>query len=193
MSFESLKSEILNCHKCRLSQTRNHVIFGEGNPTAGIFVIGEAPGRVEDIQGRPFVGPSGQLLDKIFAACGFTRDKHVFISNIVKCRPPNNRVPTPDEVKTCIPWLYQQIELVDPKIIILLGATALKNMAGQHHRITSEHGQWITVGERLAMPVYHPSALLRDPGLKRPTWEDFKKIVHKYRELVNPDHYSAHV
>jgi len=193
MSFNSLKTEILNCHRCKLSQTRNHAIFGEGNSNAEIFIIGEAPGKVEDIQGRPFVGPSGQLLDKIFAACGFTREAHVFISNIVRCRPPNNRVPTPDEVKTCIPWLYQQIELVNPKIIILLGATALKNMAGQHHRITMEHGQWINVRDRLAMPVYHPSALLRDPGLKRPTWEDFKKVVHKYRELVNPDHYSAHV
>ncbi|MBN2435157.1 MAG: uracil-DNA glycosylase [Spirochaetes bacterium] len=193
MLFNSLKTEILNCNRCALSATRNNVIFGEGNPKADIFIIGEAPGKVEDIQGRPFVGPSGQLLDRILEACGFTRETHIFISNIIKCRPPNNRVPTADEVKTCMPWLYRQIELVDPKIIILLGATALKNMVGQNHRITREHGSWITLNNRLAMPVYHPSALLRDPGLKRPTWDDFKMVVHKYREMVNPDHFSEHV
>ncbi len=191
--IDSLKKEILQCSKCELAKTRNHVIFGEGNAKAGILIIGEAPGRDEDMQGRPFVGKSGQMLEKILAACGFTRDEHVFISNIVKCRPPDNRIPTPQEASTCMPWLIKQIELINPKILILLGSTALKYMSGPEHRITRERGRWINLQNRLAMPVYHPAALLRDPRLKRDTWEDFKKIVFKYRELVNPQHYSAHV
>jgi len=191
--IELLKEEILKCTKCELAKSRNHVIFGEGNTNGGIFIIGEAPGRDEDLQGRPFVGRSGQLLDKILTACGFTRDEHVFISNIVKCRPPENRVPTPNEAAVCMPWLLQQIELINPKILIFLGATALKYMAGNERKISHERGNWLNWQGRLAMPVYHPAALLRDPALKRDTWEDFKKIVFKYREVVNPQHYSAHV
>jgi uracil-DNA glycosylase family 4 len=191
--IESLRKEIFCCTKCDLVSLRHNVIFGEGNLNAGIFIIGEAPGRDEDLQGRPFVGKSGQLLDKILAACGFTRDEHVFISNIVKCRPPENRVPTPGEAAICMPWLLKQIELINPKIIILLGSTALKYMAGPEHRITKEHGIWFKWQNRLAMPVYHPAALLRDPSLKRDTWEDFKKVVYKYREIINSQHYSAYV
>jgi uracil-DNA glycosylase len=176
--MSALRQEILQCRKCALAETRHHVVVGEGNPYAEIFIIGEAPGRDEDLQGRPFVGRSGQLLDKILAACGFTREEHVFIGNIIKCRPPNNRVPTPREAEICMPWLIRQIELVDPGILILLGATALKHMAGQEYRITRLRGSWINVQGRLAMPVYHPAALLRDPSLKRPTWEDFKKNRH---------------
>lgn len=191
--FKSLNQAILQCRQCDLTNSRHHVIFGEGNLHAGIFIIGEAPGRDEDLVGRPFVGKSGQLLDKILAVCGFTREEHVFISNIVKCRPPDNRVPTPHEAAVCMPWLLQQIELVDPKIMILLGSTALKYLAGQERKITQERGNWIDWNGRLAMPVYHPAALLRDPGLKRETWEDFKKIVLKYRELINPLHHSDYV
>src|SRR4030042_362123 len=165
--IESLIADILQCTKCELAKTRNHVIFGEGNINAGILIIGEAPGRDEDIQGRLFMGKSGQLLDKILAACGFTRDEHVFISNIVKCSPPENRVPTPQEASVCMPWLLKQIELINPKILLLLGATALKYMAGPDHRITRERGNWLNLTHTLAMPVYHPAALLRDPSLKR--------------------------
>jgi len=192
-NLESLRPGIWKCTKCGLARTRNHVIFGEGNPNAGIMLIGEAPGRDEDIQGRPFVGLSGQLLDKILAACGFTRNEHVFISNIVKCRPPGNRLPSADEASLCMPWLLMQIEMINPKIMILLGATALKYMAGSDYRITKDHGKWISISDRLAIPVYHPAALLRDPSLKRDTWEDFKIIFHKYRELVDPDHHSPNI
>jgi len=188
-----LRKEILQCRKCALAETRRHVVFGEGNIYAEIVIIGEAPGRDEDLQGRPFVGKSGQLLDKILAACGFTRNEHVFISNIIKCRPPNNRIPTPREAEICMPWLYRQIEQIDPRILILLGSTALKYMAGQEYRITRDQGTWINIQGRLAMPVYHPSALLRNPSLKHDTWKDFKKVVLKYRELVNPNHYSPFV
>jgi uracil-DNA glycosylase family 4 len=191
--YDNLKSEILNCRKCNLADTRNNVIFGEGNAKAGVFIIGEAPGRDEDIQGRPFVGRSGQLLDKILSACGFNRVDHVFISNIVKCRPPDNRVPTQLEAKICLPWLLKQIELIDPVILILLGSTALKYIVGHSMRITSVRGTWIDFQGRMVMPVYHPSALLRNPELKRDTWEDFKRIVYKYRELVNPQHFSPYI
>jgi uracil-DNA glycosylase family 4 len=193
MPLESLKQEILSCHRCPLAESRNNVIFGEGNAKAPIFIIGEAPGMDEDLRGRPFVGRSGQLLDKILAACGFNRMDHVFISNIVKCRPPGNRQPSGEEIRACIPYLIQQIDIVNPKILILLGATALKNLAGPDQRITRVRGTWLNWENRLAMPVYHPSALLRNPDLKRDTWEDYKKIVRKYRELVDPSHYSAHV
>lgn len=191
--MESLKNRILSCNKCDLYKTRNNPIFGEGNIHAPIFIIGEAPGREEDLVGRPFIGKSGQLLDKILAACNFNRTDHVFISNIVRCRPPENRVPTPHEAEICMPYLLEQIELVNPKILVLLGSTALKYMAGANHRITKERGTWLEVCGRLAMPVYHPAALLRDPSLKHDTWEDFKKIFHKYRELVNPEHQSPHI
>jgi DNA polymerase len=189
----SLRIEIENCRKCPLAETRRHAIFGEGHSEAPVMVIGEAPGRDEDRIGRPFVGRSGQLLDKILAACSFNRQEHVFISNIVKCRPPENRAPSPREAAVCMPWLQQQIECINPKIIILLGATALKYMAGSEYKITRDRGKWILLQQRMTMPVYHPSALLRNPNLKRDTWEDFQKIFHKYRELVDPAHTSKHI
>lgn len=189
----SLQEEVQQCTRCALAGSRHHVIFGEGNPHAPVMLIGEAPGREEDLQGRPFVGKSGQLLDKILDACGFDRINHVYISNIIKCRPPDNRIPTPQEAAICMPFLISQIDLIDPKILILLGSTALKYLMGSDHRITREHGTWLKWRGRKTMAVFHPSALLRDPTLKRGTWEDFKKIVHAYRELVNPDHYSPHV
>ncbi len=192
--METLKNEILNCTACNLHKTRNHAIWGEGNFNAEIMVIGEAPGADEDRIGRPFVGKSGQLLDKIFEACGFNREQHIFISNIVKCRPPANRTPSDEEVKACFPYLLKQIELVNPKIIIPLGATALKRLFNnQSLKITKLRGDWMQWEDRLVMPVFHPSALLRNPNLKKDTWEDFKKVVFKYRELVDSKHYSAHI
>lgn len=193
MLLEDLKKQVISCKKCTLSKKRNHVVFGEGNRHAPIFIIAEAPGKDEDLQGRPFVGKSGQLLDKILDACGFNRTDHVYISNIVKCRPPGNRTPFSDETDSCMPYLIKQIELIDPSIIIMLGATALKNMFNAHMKITKVRGQWLTYDNRLAMPVFHPAALLRNPALKRETWEDFKKIVFKYREIIDAEHYSEHV
>jgi len=188
-----LRDEVVACRRCPLSETRHRVIFGEGNPRAPIMVIGEGPGKDEDIQGRPFIGKSGQLLDKILLACNFTREKHVFISNIVKCRPPGNRPPTDQEAKVCMPWLYQQIDLVNPHILVLLGATSLRYMLGNQYRITRVRGTWLTWFDKLVMPVFHPAALLRNPALKRPTWEDYKKIFHKYREVADPAHTSVHI
>ena len=193
MEYSQLNNEVLHCTKCGLSKSRNNVIVGEGNLNAKLFLIGEAPGRDEDIQGRPFVGKSGQLLDKILEACGFNRREHVYISNIIKCRPPGNRVPNEYEAETCMPYLLKQIDIINPEIILLLGSTALKYMFGQDKRITRIHGTWLEWKKKPAMPVYHPAAILRNPTLKREVWEDYKKVVFKYRELVNPDHYSAHV
>jgi len=190
--LEKLKQEVLTCSKCPLHQTRNNVVFGNGNPEAAIMLIAEAPGYYEDKSGIVFQGKSGELLDKILAACGFTRDGHIFISNIVKCRPPNNREPHDAEKNACLPYLYRQIELINPHIIILLGATALKGLINPDAKITQVRGQWINWKNRLVMPTYHPSALLRNQQLKRPVWKDFKTVVAKYRELVNPEHYSAY-
>jgi uracil-DNA glycosylase len=190
--MEDLKSEILQCTKCGLSLSRSNVIFGEGNYNAKVLLIGEAPGRDEDIQGRPFVGKSGQLLDKILEACGFNRQKHLFISNIVKCRPPENRIPTEEEAKVCMPFLFKQIELIDPIILVLLGSSALKYLMGPEMRISRIRGTWLNWKDKYVMPVYHPAALLRNTALKRDTWEDYKKIIYKYRELVDPKHYSLH-
>ncbi|MBI9055300.1 MAG: uracil-DNA glycosylase [Bacteroidales bacterium] len=190
--FELLKQEVKNCTKCDLCRTRTNVVFGEGFRNAEIMCIGEGPGYYEDQQGCPFVGKSGQLLDKILNVCGFTRSEHVFIGNIVKCRPPNNRDPLPEEREACLPYLYKQIELINPKIIILLGATALKGLIDPNARITKVRGEWMQWNNRLVMPTFHPSALLRNEKLKKPAWEDFKKVVSKYREIVNKDHFSEH-
>lgn len=190
--LELLKQEVEHCTKCDLSKTRNKVVFGEGFRKAPIMCIGEGPGYYEDQQGRPFVGKSGQLLDKIFEVCGFTRNQHIFIGNIVKCRPPNNRDPLPEEREKCLPYLYKQIELIDPKIIILLGSTALKGLIDPNAKITKVRGTWLNWNGLLVMPTFHPSALLRNEKLKRPAWEDFKKVVAKYREIINPDHISKY-
>jgi uracil-DNA glycosylase len=188
--FEILRQEVSGCTKCELSKGRTNVVFGEGNRHAKIMCIGEGPGYYEDQQGIPFVGKSGQLLDKILGVCGFTRKDHVFIGNIVKCRPPNNRDPLPQERETCLPYLMKQIELIDPKIIILLGATALKGLIDPNARITQVRGNWMTWQSRLVMPTFHPSALLRNPKLKYDAWEDFKKVVAKYREIADSQHHS---
>ncbi len=191
-NLDKLKEEVNNCTKCNLCKTRTNAVFGEGNINAEIMCIGEGPGYYEDQQGRPFVGKSGQLLDKILGVCGFTRKDHVFIGNIVKCRPPDNRNPLPEERESCLPYLYKQIETIDPKIIILLGATALKGLIDPNAKITKVRGQWLEWNNRLVMPTFHPSALLRNEKLKHPAWEDFKNVVKKYRELVNKEHYSEH-
>jgi len=129
-------------------------------------------------------------LDKIFEACGFSREEHLFIGNIVKCRPPNNRVPAPSEKGECIQFLYRQIDFIKPRIIILLGATALNGLVDPDARISKVHGEWIKWKNYDVIPTYHPSALLRNVNLKKCVWEDFKKVVDKYRKIIDPYHYS---
>jgi DNA polymerase len=191
--LESLKAEIANCTKCPLHRHRDNTVFGDGNIEAKIFLIGEGPGYEEDRQGRAFVGRSGQFLDRILAACNFSRSKHVFIGNIVKCRPPENRTPANEEMAACLPYLEEQIELINPSIIILLGATALRGLFGNTMKITQARGNWLIWNNRLVMPTYHPSALLRNPNLKKDAWEDFKKVILKYRELVDAGHKCEHI
>ncbi len=191
--FDNLKNSVAGCVRCNLTHSRTQVVFGEGNIHAGIMLIGEGPGYYEDVQGRPFVGPSGELLDKILGACGFTRWEHVYIANIVKCRPPQNREPLPEERKACLPYLKEQIRLINPRIIVLLGATALKGLISAEMRISEIRGTWIDWENRNVMPTYHPAALLRNSSLKKDSWDDFKNVVVKYRELVNPGHYCAFI
>lgn len=191
-TLEQLKTEVNECTRCALSQKRTNVVFGEGFSQAKLMCIGEGPGYYEDQMGRPFVGKSGELLDKILGVCGFSRNENVYIANIVKCRPPENRDPLLEERTTCLPYLIKQIEIIQPKIIVLLGSTALKGLIDPNAKITQVRGTWLTWKEYQVMPTFHPSALLRNEQLKRPAWEDFKKVVAKYRELVNQEHYSAH-
>lgn len=191
--LSELQAEVMNCTRCPLCRTRNRVVFGNGNPDARIFMIGEAPGSDEDSVGKVFVGRAGQLLDKILEACNFSREKHVYISNILKCRPPDNRNPGADEQKACMPYLMKQIDIVDPKIIILLGAVSLKAFFGPDSKITRDRGIWKNYFSRWVMPTYHPAALLRNPDLKKDSWEDFKNIIRKYRELVDPDHFCRYL
>ena len=188
--LEKIRTYLQTCQRCQLCQTRTHVVPGEGCPTAKLMCIGEGPGYYEDQMGRPFVGASGQLLDKILAVSGFSRQTNTFIANIVKCRPPQNRDPFPEERAACLPFLLKQIEVINPPIIVLLGATALKGLIDPNARITELRGKWIEWNGHLVMPTYHPSALLRNPELKRQAWEDFKCVIDKYREVVDPNHHS---
>lgn len=191
-TLDELRTAALGCHRCQLREGCHGVVFGEGAPTSRLMLIGEGPGFYEDKMGRPFVGASGQLLDKILSVSGFSRERNCYIANIVKCRPENNRTPLPEEREACLPWLLRQIEIINPVIIVLLGATALKGLIDPEARITRVRGQWLMWNGRWVMPTYHPSALLRTPALKREAWEDFKHVIDKYRELVDAKHYSAY-
>ncbi|WPD19315.1 uracil-DNA glycosylase [Thermaerobacter composti] len=188
----TLERVVKGCTACRLRAGCRGVVFGDGNPAARVMLIGEGPGADEDRLGRPFVGRAGQLLDRILAACGFDRRRHVYIANVVKCRPPGNRTPTPDERAACLPNLRAQMRLVNPAIVVLLGSTALQALIDPAARITRCRGQWIHRDGIWYMPTYHPAALLRNPALKRDCWHDFKKVIDKYRELVDPAHVAPH-
>lgn len=189
-TFRKLEAKVRSCTRCELHQGRTQAVFGMGNPYSELMVIGEGPGEEEDRQGLPFVGKSGQLLDKILGAAGFTREETVYIANIVKCRPPENRDPLPEERAACLPFLLLQIEMIRPSILILLGGTALKGLIDPNAKITQVRGQWIDWNGIHVMPTYHPSALLRNPDLKKDVWEDMKLVVQKYREIVDPEHKS---
>lgn len=174
------------CEGCGLRSGCRGVVFGRGSNTAGLMFIGEGPGAEEDRLGLPFVGAAGKLLDRIIAAGGFDMNE-VYIANIVKCRPPGNRVPSREEADACRSWLKRQIELVNPSIIVLLGSTALQNYIDSNARITRDRGRWIENNGIFVMPTYHPAALLRDETKKRPVWEDIKQIRDRFRRIFpNP-------
>lgn len=181
-NWNELEKSIIDCKKCKLCQNRTNIVFGSGNKNAILMFIGEGPGADEDIQGLPFVGKAGQLLNKGLEALNISRDE-VYIANIVKCRPPQNRVPEEDEARACLNYLRNQVILIKPKIIVLLGSTALKNIFGESYKITRERGKWKELKGRLYMPTWHPAALLRDENKKREFWDDLKEVKNKY-ELI---------
>lgn len=192
-ALEELSEQVRNCSLCLLHRNRNLPVFGQGAPDSPIMLVGEGPGADEDLQGIPFVGRAGPLLDKILLACNFTREKHVYITNIVKCRPPGNRNPEIPEMAACLPYLEQQIELINPKIVVAMGATALKGLLGGNLKITRERGYWHLWMNRYLMPTYHPAAMLRNPNLKKDAWEDFKEVIRKYRTEVETGHVCRYV
>ena len=181
-SWQSLYDEISTCEKCELCRRIHHKVPGQGNASADLMFIGEGPGADEDMQGLAFVGAAGQLLTKMIAAMGLTRDE-VYICNIVKCRPPQNRTPLPEEAAACLPYLREQVALVRPKVIVLLGATAAKTLLRPDFRITREHGRWEERKGVWFLPTYHPAALLRDESKKRDAWHDLQLVMAKLKEL----------
>ena len=183
-NWEQLDEAIKDCNKCKLCTGRKNIVFGVGNKNAAIMFIGEGPGADEDIQGEPFVGKAGQLMNKAFDALEIKREE-VYIANIVKCRPPQNRNPEPDEAKACMDYLRNQVVLVKPKIIVLLGSIALKNILGDEYGITNSRGSWIEKKGIWYMPTFHPAALLRDDSKKIDFWKDLKLIKEKLKEFGN--------
>lgn len=177
-----LKESIKNCNKCKLCQKRKNIVFGEGNENAKIMFIGEEPGADEDNQGEPFVGKAGQLMNKAFDIVGIERNE-VYITNVIKCRPPNNREPEKDEVQVCINYLRNQVIIVKPKIIVLLGRIALQNILGNEYKITSMRGKWIEKKGIFYISTWHPAALLRDETKKIDFIEDLKEVIQKEKEL----------
>lgn len=180
--WQTLYDSIRNCNGCELCDTRTNVVIGDGDPNSPIMLIGEGPGGDEDLQGLPFVGKAGMLLNRILASVDIRRES-VYIANIVKCRPPNNRTPFDSEAMACLPYLRAQYALVSPQIIICLGATAAKHIINPEIRITRDRGMWINKKGVWMLPTYHPAALLRDETKKRPVWEDFKSLKIKMTEL----------
>jgi len=183
----SLAAANLECRACGLRQGCKQVVISRGQPGSKIMLVGEGPGANEDDQGKPFVGAAGQLLDKILAAAELPPDD-VYLTNVVKCRPPGNRLPKADETKCCLPWLERQIELVSPGLIVCLGALAGQVLIDPNLRITRDRGKWHKYNGIDITATFHPAALLRDPSLKRPVWEDFKVIRDFYRKIRGEKH-----
>ena len=187
--FDALRETVLNCTACRLCEGRTKVVFGAGNPNAKVMVIGEGPGREEDLRGEPFVGRSGQLMDKMLAHVGLTREKNIFIANMVKCRPPENRDPRPDEVEVCMNYLREQVRLIRPKIIVCMGRVAAISLIDHNFKVTQQHGQFIEKNGVLMMGTYHPAALLRSPSNKPAALQDMLNLQQKIMEIC-PETYA---
>ena len=175
-SLEDLRKFIGDCERCKLCRGRTNLVFGEGSPEARLVFVGEGPGREEDLVGIPFVGEAGRLLTRIINAMGLTRES-VYICNVVKCRPPNNRDPEEDEIETCLPFLREQLNLIKPEVICTLGRVAAKALLGIEFKITLERGRWHSFMDIPLMSTYHPAYLLRNPSAKRQVWEDIKKVM----------------
>ena len=183
--FAKLREECLKCQKCGLCKTRTNVVFGTGVDNAEVMFIGEGPGENEDLQGEPFVGRGGQLLDKMLAAVDLDRKKNIYIANIVKCRPPQNRDPLPEEQDQCIQWLREQFKVLRPKIIVCLGRIAAAKIIKPDFKIMKEHGVFFENNGVLMMAILHPAALLRNPNNKPAAFEDFLKLQEKIKEVCD--------
>ena len=183
LTWEELKAACANCTRCGLCETRHNVVFGIGNENADILFIGEGPGEQEDLQGQPFVGPAGKLLDDMLSIIDLYRQENCYIANIVKCRPPRNRDPHETEQDACIDYLRSQVALVQPKIIVCLGRIAAKRIIDPDYRITRQHGTWVQKNGIWMTAIYHPSALLRDVSKRPETFEDLLSIRSKIKEL----------
>lgn len=175
LNWDDLIKACTDCKNCSLGNTRTNIVIGRGNPKAQLMFVGEGPGEHEDKQGMPFVGPAGKLLDLLLEALFFEPEDY-YIANIVKCRPPGNRVPVDEEAESCLPFLRNQVALIRPKIIVCLGATAMKYIVDRNARITQIRGQWIDRKGCYIMPTFHPAALLRDESKKILMWDDMKKV-----------------
>jgi uracil-DNA glycosylase family 4 len=173
-----LRAETHDCTRCKLSGSRTNVVFGVGNPNADVMFIGEAPGRDEDVKGEPFVGRAGQLLTDIIKAMKLTRDD-VYIANVIKCRPPENRNPEPDELDACRPFIRRQVELIKPKVIVTLGRFGLQSLTEKSYSISAVRGQWLDYNGFRVMPTYHPAYLLRNPDAKKDVWNDMKQVMRE--------------
>lgn len=182
-TLEELNKNMLECHYCPLEKLRNKLVFGKGNPDADVMIIGEAPGADEDKQGEPFVGRAGRLLTDILKAINFTREE-VYITNVVKCRPPGNRNPLPEEMKQCLPYLYRQIEIIKPKMILCLGLISAGGVLNLKQTLSKMRGNVYQLGDIKVMVTYHPAALLRNPEWKRGAWEDVQKFRKLYDEIM---------
>jgi len=181
-NWENLEKLCLQCTRCSLCSGRNHVVFGVGNKNTSVLFVGEGPGEQEDLQGEPFVGPAGKLLDDMLSIIDLDRSK-VYIANIVKCRPPHNRDPLEEEQNACIGYLRNQVALIQPKIIVCLGRIAAKRIIYPEFRITQDHGTWVCRGGVWMTALYHPSALLRDASKRPDTFVDLLNIRDKMQEL----------
>lgn len=188
-NFDELKEACLQCRQCGLCETRHNVVFGVGNPQAKVMFVGEGPGENEDLQGEPFVGRAGKLLDTMLDAVDLSRERNIYIANIVKCRPPQNRDPQPGEQEACIGWLRNQFAIMRPKIVVCLGRIAGMKLMNPNMRITKEHGQFIDKKGTLMMATLHPAALLRNPSQKPDAFNDFLLLRDKIMEVC-PETYD---
>ena len=183
MTLDELEVKCKNCTACELCQGRTNLVFGVGKKDADIMLIGEGPGENEDLQGQPFVGRSGQLLDKFLASVDLSRNKNVYIANMVKCRPPHNRDPKPEEQEQCIRWLREQFKIIKPKIVICVGRISAQRLIDKDFKVTKQHGEFIDKNGTLFMGTYHPAAILRNPNNKELAFGDWLRVRDKIEEL----------
>lgn len=184
-NWQELKDACRGCQNCPLGATRTNLVFGTGNENAEVLFVGEGPGENEDLQGEPFVGRGGKLLDKYLEAIDLSRDKNIYIANMVKCRPPHNRDPKPEEQEECIKWLREQFRLLRPKIIVCLGRISAQKLISPDFKVTKQHGEFFEKGGVLMMGTFHPAALLRNPNQKPAALEDFIKLRSKIEKICD--------